>query len=241
MDHTSDLHVHDTTGERPIDRFAREKDRLLPLPAHPYDTAEVGYRVVSDDAFVRWDDVRYSVPSSRVLDLVVVRVTENEVFVYAADLSTLACHEKAPRGHREPVVNPAHRSAHKPRHDVEALAARLGELGEQAARFAAGVCSAQRYRGTHLCEVLALVERYHADDLLVALERAVRYRAFDAGVVGRILAATASPRPLPSTEAERARDRLRAQGVALAGPHRPLDEYAAALAAAEDKETPDVP
>jgi transposase len=62
MDQTSDLHLHDTTRERPIDRFAREKDHLLPLPAHPFDTAEVAYRVVGDDAFVRWDDVRYSVP-----------------------------------------------------------------------------------------------------------------------------------------------------------------------------------
>jgi transposase len=241
MDHTSDLHKHDTTGERPIDRFACEKDHLLPLPTHPYDTAEVGYRVVSDDAFVRWDDVRYSVPFSAVLDLVIVRVTEHEVFIYAANLSMLACHEKAPRGHREPVVNPAHRSAKKPRHDIEVLSARLSELGEQAALFAAGVCRTQRYRGAHLSDVLALVERYHAGDLLLAIERAVRYRAFDAGVVERILAATTTARPLPSTEAVRARERLRAQGAALAGPHRPLDEYAAALAATLDEETPDAP
>jgi transposase len=236
MDTISDQHVHDTTRERPIERFAREKEHLLPLPAHPYDTAEVGYRIVSDDAFVRWDDVAYSVPMSAVLDLVIVRVTEQEVFVYAADLSTLARHEKAPRGHREPVVAPAHRSAKPPRHDVEALSARLGELGEQAALFAAGVCRAQRYRGTHLSDVLGLVERYHADDLLRAIERAVRYRAFDASVVVRILAATATPRPLPSTEAARARERLRAQGAALAGPRRTLDPYAAALAATADEE-----
>jgi transposase len=240
MDQISDQHVHDTTRERPIDRFALEQDSLLPLPTHPYDTAEVGYRVVSDDAVVHWDDVAYSVPISAVLDLVVVRVTEHEVFVYAADLSTLARHEKAPRGHLEPVVNPAHRPAKKPRHDVEALSARFCELGEQAALFAAGVCRAQRYRGTHLSDVLSLVERYDADDLLRAIERAVRYRAFDAGVVVRILSATATPRPLPSTEAVRARERLRAQGAALAGPRRPLEDYAAALAATEDEESPDV-
>jgi transposase len=34
MDTISDQHVHDTTRERPMDRFAREKDHLLPLPAH---------------------------------------------------------------------------------------------------------------------------------------------------------------------------------------------------------------
>lgn len=236
MDNISDQHVHDTTRERPIERFEREKEHLLPLPAHSYDTAEVGYRVVSDDALVRWDDVAYSVPASAVLDLVIVRVTEQELFVYAADLSTLARHEKAPRGHREPVITPAHRSAKPPRHDVEALSARLSELGEQATLFAAGVCRAQRYRGTHLSDVLGLVERYHADDLLRAIERAVRYRAFDAGVVVRILSATATPRPLPSTEAARTRERLRTQGAALAGPRRTLDPYAQALAATADEE-----
>jgi transposase len=237
MAETSDLHVHDTTRERPIDRFAREKDHLRPLPTHPYDTAEVAYRVVSDDAFVRWDDVRYSVPYGAVLDLVVVRVTEHEVFVYGADLAPLACHQKAPPGHAEPVVDPAHRPPKKSRHDVEALSARLGELGEQAALFAAGVCRAQRYRGPHLAEVLALLERYHADELVRALTRAVRYRAFDAGVVARILSATASPRPLPSTEQAHVRDRLRAQGAALAGPHRPLELYAAAFDSSEKEKS----
>jgi transposase len=239
MDDTSDRHVHDTTKERPIDRFAREREHLLPLPAHPYDTAEVGYRVVSDDAFIRWDDVRYSVPSTSVLDLVIVRVTEHEVFVYASDLSKIACHTKAPRGHSEPVVDPSHRPLKKGRHDVDALVARLSELGEPAALFATGLCRSQRYRGTHLVELLTLVERYDADDLLRAISRALRYRAFDAGVVSRILATTAAPRPLPCTESERTRARLHEHRAVLDGSSRSLDVYASALAAPvlSDKET----
>ena len=189
MDNTSDLHVHDTTGERPIDRFEREKDFLLPMPAHPYDTADVAYRVVSDDAVVRWEDVRYSVPAAHVLDVVVVRATEHEVFVYSSDLRVLARHTRAPRGHRDPVIDQAHRPLRRSRHDVEALAARLGELGDAAARFAAGLCNGQRYRGQHLADTLALVDRYDAEDLVCAIER-----AFDAGVVARILATTATPR-----------------------------------------------
>ena len=122
-----------------------------------------------------------------------------------------------------------HRPPHKARHDVDALAARMGELGEAGVLFAAGVQRSQRYKGAHLAEVLALVERYDADDLARALKRAVCFRAFDASVVTRILAATASPRALPSTETERARTRLREQGAALAIPPRPLEEYARAF------------
>jgi hypothetical protein len=179
------------------------------------------------------------VPFASVLDLVVVRATEHEIFIYASDLSVLARHARAPHGHPDPVVDPAHRPARKPRHDVDALTARLSELGDGAALFAAGVCRAQRYRGEHLVEVLALVARYDAGDLLRALDRAVRYRAFDSGVIVRILAATATPRPLPSTEDERIRARIRDHGALLPGATRSIEVYADALKPLPDEDEPE--
>jgi transposase len=239
MDETSDVHLHDTTRERPIDRFEREQEHLLPLPKHPYDTAEVGYRVVSREALVRWEDVPYSVPIGSLLDVVVVRATEREVIIYANDLTELARHERAPRGHREPVITAAHRPSRAARQDVEALAAKMGEMGDAAARFAAGVLSTQRYRGTHLEQVLSQIERYTADDVVRALERAVRYRAYDGGVVVRILEATATPRQLPSMEQESVRTRLAEQGAALAVPPRSMSDYAAVFAPDEPDEPRD--
>jgi hypothetical protein len=61
---------------------------------------------------VSWDDVRYSVPYSAVLDLVVVRATEAELFVYGDDLSEIARHGRKPRGWPDPVLDPSH---HPPR------------------------------------------------------------------------------------------------------------------------------
>lgn len=230
MDHVSDTHKHDTTGERPIDRFAREQDALVPLPRHPFDTAEVRYCVVSVEGNILWDTTPYSVPHAHLLDLVIARATETELFIYGSDLKEIARHERAPAGHREPVVTPSHRPNKHPRHDIEALSARLGELGDEAVLFAAGVCKSQRYRGAHLAEVLALVEHYDAGDLLRALERAVRFRAFDAHVVGRILETTATRRALPCSEAEEAKLRLAETSKLLAVEARSLGEYAAALA-----------
>ena len=73
-----------------------------------------------------WEDVRYSVPTTALFDLVVVRATEYEVFIYRHDLSLLATHTRAPRGHREPVIDLAHRPRKLARHDIDALSARLG-------------------------------------------------------------------------------------------------------------------
>jgi hypothetical protein len=80
-----------------------------------------------------------------------------------------------------------------------------------------------------LAQILVLVERYDADDITHALERAVRYRAFDAQVVERILQASALPRPLPDTCEEQARKRLEQVQKALDVHPRSLDVYAAAL------------
>lgn len=229
MANTSDLHIHDTTGERPIDRFTREVEHLHPLPHQPYDTAEVGYRVVSDAGFVVWETTPYAVPYAHVLDLVIVRATDAEIFVYASDLRPIARHERAPRGQREPMGESAYHPPRRPRHDAEALLARLSELGEAATAFAIGVTKTQRTRGQHLADVLALRERYHADDLVSALDRAVRYRAFDARTVARILEASAAPRILPDTLEEAARRRLRDDIPGGNVSARPMRAYAAAI------------
>ena len=42
-------------GETPLDRFTREREHLVPLPRHPYDTARVVYRICSIDGFVAWE------------------------------------------------------------------------------------------------------------------------------------------------------------------------------------------
>jgi transposase len=223
----ADLRTHGTLKQRPIDRFVTEAPALLPLPARPYDTAEVGYRLVSIEGRVSWDVTPYSVPSEHVLEVVCLRVTETEVFIYDSAIRLIARHEKAPAGQREPVVSPEHRPKKRQRVDTDQLVERLGALGEEAALFAAGVCQKQRYRSHHLSKVLALVERYSADDLVRALERAVRYRAYDAAVVSHILEASASPRLLPETRLEAARQRLAA--MLPAGSPRSLDLYNDAL------------
>ena len=48
-------------GETPLDRFAREREHLVPLPRHPYDTARVVYRICSIDGFVAWEGNAYAV------------------------------------------------------------------------------------------------------------------------------------------------------------------------------------
>jgi hypothetical protein len=72
-------------GRNVLERFAQEAPHLLPLPRHPYDTARVVYRVCNIDGFVEYGGNRYAVPYEHVTDILPLRITQHELFVYAAD------------------------------------------------------------------------------------------------------------------------------------------------------------
>lgn len=59
----ADLRVHGTTHQRPIDRFAEERDALVPIAGQPsFLQAIVRDRVVATDWLISLDGNRYSVP-----------------------------------------------------------------------------------------------------------------------------------------------------------------------------------
>ena len=70
----ADVRVHGTTHERPIDRFARERDALIPAPAGRAFRLEAPLtRVVATDYLVTVDTNRYSVPFTLIGQPVEVR------------------------------------------------------------------------------------------------------------------------------------------------------------------------
>jgi hypothetical protein len=66
-------------------------------------------------------------------------------------------------------------------------------------------------------------EHYESGDINAAVEHALKYRAFDAHAVERILKAKAEPRTLESVRNEKARRDLEKALPRIA--QRPLDEY----------------
>ena len=61
-DQVANVRLHETTRERPVDRFEQERSLLRPLPAIPFDTDEVVPAVVSPHARIAFDGNRYSAP-----------------------------------------------------------------------------------------------------------------------------------------------------------------------------------
>jgi transposase len=211
-----------------LERFAEERDHLVALPRHPYDTARVVYRVCGIDGFVAWGGNHYAVPYDHVTDLLPVRITQHELFVYAADLRCVARHELAPRG-TGVRLDPARLHPlpqHKSPIDLDQLGVAFTNMGEHAAEFF-GLMSLgpPRIWSAQARQILLLRERYATDELDRALGHAASFGALEHAAVERILAARATPRTLDEYVAETTTQRLEATlGHARTAP-RDLTEY----------------
>jgi transposase len=211
IDNVVDQRPRRREGRTCLERFADERDKLVPLPRHPYDTARVAYRLCSIDGFVDWQGNRYAVPYDHVTDILPVRVTQHELFVYAADLTCIARHELAPRGaglKLDPAgLHPAPRR--KSPIDLDHLAVAFESMGEGAASFFRLLSAGPpRVWGHQARCILLLRARFNTADIDAALAHAARFGAFEYAAVERIVEARSSPRTLDEYVAEETARRL---------------------------------
>jgi hypothetical protein len=196
------------------------------------------YRVCSIDGFVAVDGNRYAVPYDHVTDILPVRVTQHELFVYAADLALVARHELLPRGAGRDTAPPGiHRPPSRTGADLDQLAIAFTRIGQAAALFFTGLRAAQqRFACFHARQILLLRERYATADIEAALAHAHAFGAFEWRSIERILAARAAPRRLAEYFAEETIRRLdEPAGDSFL---RDLDEYDRLPGAGSTKEPP---
>lgn len=233
-----DARKHDTTGRPPIEMWEEERAHLVALPTHAYDTAEVLYRTVGPEWHIPYKQHFYSVPWSRIGQSLPVRVTETELIVYSPEVREIARHDLVPPDTGGRSTKPEHLPERDEKKRHEQLAHRFAELGADGPRFLEELVRARRYGKDEAHRVLGLLASYTREDVIAALARACRYRAFSLTAVERILAAQAQPRSvLDALQAE-----VRPQLAALVGdqpvPPRSTAEYLPLLEAASSEHGP---
>jgi transposase len=210
-----------------MELFAEEQPLLRPLPRHPYDTARVLYKLCDIEGYIAWEGNWYSLPYEYVTEILPVRITENELFVYKADLTCIARHELKPRGAQEQSTLKGHRPPHAERGpDLDQLRRAFQDLGDPAAAFLAALEKREpRSAGYHARKVLALREGYDTADLLKALSHALCYGALEHDCVERILLARADRRRLDEYVAEASAKKLERAVAQSCTEPRDLAEY----------------
>ncbi len=242
LENVADVRLHGQTRRRPIDLHAEERPHLIPLPAQPYEVAEVVYRTVDEEGFVAYGSNRYSVPwsATRPGQLLPIKITEDAVIIYGPHLEELARHLRFPATmtHQKSRV-PAHRPPRDQQQRRELLKQRYLQLGAEAVQFLEGLLQSQRNGWQQAEKVLGLLATYRAADFQTALARAVRYGAFSLSAMQRILAVQAQPKSCLEQLAEESEQQLPdiLRGPAISP--RPLAAYQPLLFPETDSDDPE--
>jgi transposase len=198
-DQVANVRIHETTRERPIDRFARERALLRPLPAIPFDTDEVVPAVITPHARIKFDGNRYSTPPQLTRQPVTIRASRDDVRVLHEG-QVVAQHIRSyQRG--QLIVLADHRTAAvalRRRARATALEQAFDALGPEARQFHLCLRSQPVKSGVHLRRLLGLAQLYGAAEVLAAISQALELAAYDAAYVENLLLAQRRRRHLPT-------------------------------------------
>ena len=233
---------------RPLsDMLAEEQPYLQPLPARPYDTREVLIRLVDTCGYVQHQTNFYRVPDAHIGTLVYLCVDLERLEIFDRGIHRLAEHERLPDG---AGLRCGASGRRRRRYDLTLLLERLAAWGEVAETFAEKLRRHKRYPGPELNHILSLQLTWSAEDIVEALHHALRYDAYEARAVERILEARFRPRSLQGQIAQSTRRQIREAMRAQPIRQRPLTDYAALrdgdpatpyLGEAADDEDPEAP
>jgi transposase len=198
-DQVANVRIHETTRERPVDRFRKERSLLRVLPTIPFDTDEIVPAVVTPHARVEFDGNRYSVPPTLARRPVSIRADRDRVrILHEGRLAAqhVRCYQRG-----QLIVLPDHRLAAlalSRRSRSSALEQAFDALGPEARQFHLHLRKQPVKTGVHLRRLLGLARLYGTAELLGAISRALELATYDAAYVENLLLAERRRRQLPT-------------------------------------------
>ncbi len=198
-DQVANVRIHETTRERPVDRFQKERSLLRALPTIPFDTDEIVPAVVTSHARIEFDGNRYSVPPTVARRPVSIRADRDEVrILHEGRLAAqhVRCYQRG-----QLIVLPDHRLAAlalSRRSRSSALEQAFDALGPEARQFHLHLRKQPVKTGVHLRRLLNLARLYGTAELLGAVSRALELATYDAAYVENLLLAERRRQALPT-------------------------------------------
>ena len=198
-DEIANVRKHETTRERPVDRFQRERSLLRALPTIAFDTDEIVPAVVSPHARIEFDGNFYSTPPQFVRRPVTIRANRDVVRVLHEGevvAQHVRCYQR-----RQLIVLPEHRLAAlslRKRSRGTAVENEFDALGPEARQFHLELKRQPIKTGVHLRRLMGLARLYGTAELLAAIARALELATYDAAYVENLLLAERRRRELPT-------------------------------------------
>jgi len=189
----NDTRIHRVTKQKPIDLYQQEITYLQALPDVHYDTGVFGYRIVNNESAIEWDGYFYMVPKEYMHESCPVRATASQLSIYSPGFMLIKQYPLAVRGSKEKYIG---------RHKVEGLAQtsprpeeliqRLGSLGPVVQNYVQELkANKPKTFMYHLRIILSLKAQYYNQDIIMAINRALQYKVYEASSVENFLQANA--------------------------------------------------
>ena len=194
-DGTANVRVHQTTGEPPIDRFA--KVNLRPLPEPLPDCREVCSLKVYKDFAVKFDANSYTVPPRAIGKLITLKANRTTITIYDQD-KTLTVHTRC-WDRKKRIELPSHKE------QVKKMRRKLWQdrdivsfisLGHEAEEYLEAIASSGQPIKKNVTRLLAFKDEYGALSLIYAIKKALQYKAYGADYIENILYQEMTPQKL---------------------------------------------
>lgn len=198
-DTVANVRIHDRLGEKPIDRFAGEKQSLRTLSSFGYNTDEMLLTDVRSTAVVEFDCNRYTVPP-RLARKTVTLLAGTETIRILHQGAQVASHPRS-YGKRETIADPQHRLEAlqmRRKQGASELEASFMALGKEAQEFQLALSKLPIRASVHLKKIMQLVDLYGREDVLKAMRDALHYQTVDAAYVESLVVQTRRKALLPS-------------------------------------------
>ena len=199
VDTVANVRMHETTHQRPIDRFEEERAHLRRLNPAGFDLARICSARANNRFRVPLDSNRYSVPPRYAGSRLTLKAYADRLCIYDAD-QLIARHPRSMDRHQD-IEDPEHaqqllvqrKSAREQRLVVQFLA-----LSPRAQAYHDGLEAKRVNARVHLRKILALAEIHGKEAVARALDDGLELQAFSAEYIANILAARRRIGPEPA-------------------------------------------
>ena len=190
VDTVADVRTHESTHQRPIDRFEAERAKLRHLNAAGFDLARVTTVRATKQFRVALDSNHYSVPARCAGQLLTLKAYADRVCIYERD-QLVARHKRSMDRHQD-IEDPEHakvlvaqrKTAREQRLLVQFLA-----LSPRAQAYLEGLELKRINAREHMRRIVALAEMHGKEALCRALDDGLELQAFSSEYIANILGA----------------------------------------------------
>lgn len=198
---TANVRRHASTGERPVDRFERERWLLMKLPPNEYDCSIVATGRATSQALVWFDGNRYSVPSGFAYKTLTLKASPERVSVYSGT-RILASHARSYEKNRV-MENPKHYEGLLAQRKKARMSKRVESflsLTPESAAYLKGLVAAELNLQVQLDKIQGMLNKYGVADVKIALSRALAYGAYGAHYIQNIIVQQRAARNITEPE-----------------------------------------